>query len=104
MASDKDQSEERQKQASQQKLREAVGDAYAALQGQAAIQSFVAYTFEEAVSDQIDRISGTTSRLRPNELDRVKAVSQNLMQAVQATKKLPPSAFLTPDPQRDVNT
>jgi hypothetical protein len=104
VASDKDKSEERAQQTAQMKMRSAINDAYAALQGDAATQSFVAFTFEEAVDSQIERISGTSTRLRPNELDRVTAIQNNLTQAIQVIKQSPPSAFMAPDPTRDVNT
>jgi hypothetical protein len=102
--SKQDVSAERKKQADQMKMRRALDDAYGALEGQKNIQSFTAFTFEEALDNQIERISGTSSRLRPNELDRVSKVRENLTEAITAIKKAPPESFLPVSSTRDVNT
>lgn len=104
MASDQSKSEEREKQAAQMKLRRALDDAYGSLEGQRTTQSFLAFSFEEAMSNQIERISGASSRLRPNELDRVERIRSNLVTAVEAIKKIPPEAFMATVDGRDVNS
>lgn len=95
---------EQQKQQDQLKLRIALNDAYAALEGQKSVQSFLAFTFEEAISNQIDRLTGTSTRLRPNELDRVNNIQQTLTNAIAQIKQTPPEDFLEPNQGRDVNT
>lgn len=104
MATQQEQSEERQKQSAQMKMRRALDDAYGALEGQKCTQTFLAFSFEEALDNQIERISGTSTRLRPNEIDRVKRVRDSLTEAVAAIKQVPPEAFLIAIKGRDVNT
>ncbi len=104
MASEQDKLEERTKQTQQMKMRRALDAAYGALEGQKCIQSFTTYSFEEALDQQIEAISGTGSRLRPNELDRVERIRQDLVTAVASIKEVPPEAFLPKSEGRDVNT
>jgi len=85
-------------------MKVALNDAYAALLAQAATQSFIAFTFEEALTSQIASISGPSTRLRPNELDRITQIQSNLTQAISVIKQTPPADFLPPDASRDVNT
>ena len=84
--------------------RRALNNAYAALEGQRTVMTFQAFTFEDAVDLQIERIEGKGSRLRPNELERVDRIEQELLKAVAALKEVPPEEFLDADPDRDVNT
>lgn len=86
------------------KLRTAISDAYAAVEGYKSVQTFNAITFEDLADQQIERISGKDSQSRPNELNRVKRVVENLKQAVAQIKTLPPEAFADADKDRDVNT
>lgn len=104
MASNQAQSEERKKQALQMKMRRALDDSYAALEGQKNIQSFLAFSFEEALDNQIERISGADTRLRPNEITRVDRIKSNLTEAIASIKQIPPEAFLVAIKGRDVNT
>lgn len=83
-------------------MRRALDDAYGALEGQKATQAFLSFSFEEAMDNQIDRISGTSTRLRPNELDRVARIKSQLVEAVAAIKQVPPEAFMQKS-DRDVN-
>lgn len=91
-------------QARNTRLREALGDAYAALQAEKTIQSFSAFTFEEALDAQIERIEGAGTQLRPNELDRVDRILSQVTQAVDQIKSLPPESFAKAKPDEDVNT
>lgn len=84
--------------------RRAVNNAYAALEGEKTVQSFAAFTFEDALDLQIERIEGEGTQLRPNELERVDEIEKNLIKAVQELKEVPVEAFLEADPERDVNT
>jgi hypothetical protein len=86
------------------KEREALNDAYAALLGQQTTQSFVAFTFEEAMDAQIEAIEGKATTRRPNELGRVDAIEQRAIAAVATLKTIPPEKFVQPDATRDVNT
>lgn len=85
-------------------LRIALNEAYAAVEGQKLVQSFTAITFEELADAQIQRISGSDTPERPNELNRVQRTLNNITQAVAKIKALPDDAFATQDSSRDVNT
>jgi hypothetical protein len=86
------------------KQREALSNAYAALTGQQSIQAWTAFTFEEAMDAQIERIEGASTDKRPNELERVDKIEQDTLAAISALKDVPPEQFLEPDTDRDVNT
>ena len=85
-------------------LRSALNDAYAAIEGEKAVQSFSALTFEDLADQQIQRISGQDSQTRPNELNRIQQILNNVVQAATQIKALPPEAFQDSDPSRDVNS
>lgn len=84
--------------------REALNDAYAGLVGQQNIQTWSAFTFEEALDAQIEEITGASTNKRPNERDRVDRIEQNVLSAITQLKDTPPEQFLEPDPDKDVNT
>lgn len=84
--------------------REALNNAYAVLEGQKSVQSFSAFTFEEALDNQIELISGSSTTTRPNKLDYVKQVEQRLLTAVEQLKQVPPETFLEHSEDTDVNT
>lgn len=85
-------------------LRTAINDAYAAIQSAKTTQTFAALTFEDLLDQQIERISGASTQTRPNALDRVTQIVNNVQTAVMQLKNLPPEQFQQADPQRDVNT
>lgn len=84
--------------------REALSNAYAALTGQQSIQAWTAFTFEEAMDAQIERISGTSTDKRPNELERVDRIEQDTLSAIAALRDTPPEQFIEADAGQDVNT
>jgi hypothetical protein len=86
------------------KQRRAMNNAYAALLAQQNTNSFAAFTFEEAVDQQIERIEGKGTQIRPNLLTRVDRIESQLLQAVEELRKVPPDRFLERDPNEDVNT
>jgi hypothetical protein len=85
-------------------LRKAIASAYAFVEGQKAVQSFSALTFEDLVDQQIEQIEGKGTALRPNMLDRLDAIKNGVASAIEKIKQMPPEAFAKPDPQNDVNT
>jgi SPX domain protein involved in polyphosphate accumulation len=85
-------------------LRRQLSNAYAALLGDQTRQSFAAFTFEEALDAQIERIEGAGTSLRPNLLDRVSRVESQVVQAIQQLKDMRPEAFIKPEEGEDVNT
>lgn len=84
--------------------REALSNAYAALVGQQSIQGWTAFTLEEAMDAQIERIEGKSTDKRPNELERVDKIEQETIAAIAALRDIPPEKFLEPSPDSDVNT
>ncbi len=96
--------EDAQLQEQNLELRIAISDAYSAIEGYKAVQSFSALTFEELANAQILRIAGPDTQERPNELNRIKRVLDKVTQAVAKIKSMPPEAFQKSDPERDVNT
>jgi len=95
--------EEEDLQASHLRQREAINNAYAALLSQKCLQSFQAFTFEEALDQQSKRIDGDSTQLRPSELAKVDRIEQQLLAAVDQLKQVPPEQFLEPKPGEDVN-
>lgn len=85
-------------------LRQAIGDAYAAIESAKTTQTFAALTFEDLLDQQIERISGASTQLRPNALDRITQIVNNVTTAVTQIKALPPEQFQQSDATRDVNT
>jgi hypothetical protein len=85
-------------------LRSALNDAYAAVEGAKGVQTFTAYTFEDALSAQITDINGPGTDSRPNELQSIQNILNNVMQAAQQIQAMPADQFADPDSQRDVNT
>lgn len=104
MATEQDKGVDNAGQVRNTREREALSNAYAALLGQQSIQSWTAFTFEEAVDAQIELIEGAATDKRPNELGRVDRIEQDCLAAVAALRELPPEQFLEPDPEQDVNT
>lgn len=86
------------------RLRRDLSNAYASLQGEQTSKSFSAYTFEEALDAQIERIEGEGTKLRPNLLERVDNIESRVLQAVNQIKEMPPEDFIQKDEEQDVNT
>jgi hypothetical protein len=96
--------EEEGGQAREIRLRRAVGDAYAQLVGGQNVQSFMSFTFEDALDLQIEQIEGQGTDIRPNLLGRLELVEQQVVKAVEEIKALPANAFKRSDPNTNVNT
>jgi hypothetical protein len=80
-----------------------IGNAYASLLGSATNQTFAAYTFEDALSQQITAIQGPGDDAHPNQLNAVARILSQLTQAVDEVSKIDPSQFQQSDDQ-NVNT
>lgn len=70
-----------------------IQNGYAALLGEQTSQTFSAYTFEEALDQQIEAISGKGTDAHPNQLDRVARIKSQLIGSVDQVLKLDPSNF-----------
>lgn len=85
-------------------LRKAINNAYAFVEGQKLVQSFSAVTFEELLDQQIERIEGASTVQKPNELERIERIEQDVLSAVDKIKKLPDDAFKKTPEEGGVNT
>ncbi|OGF52926.1 MAG: hypothetical protein A2Z21_01840 [Candidatus Fraserbacteria bacterium RBG_16_55_9] len=104
MATTKEKNEQDDQQSRSIFQREALNNAYAALLGQQNIQTFSAFTFEDALDQQIKRIEGEGTKLRPNLLERTDNIYKSLVAAVEQIRQIPPEDFLDPDSKKDANT
>jgi hypothetical protein len=84
--------------------RQALSDVYSALEAEKTINSFSAFTLEEALDAQIERISGQSTKLRPNVLERVDSMESKLLQAAEQLKATNPEDFVEKNENGDVNT
>lgn len=104
MAKNAEQNEEVRLQQLHLSQRRALNNGYAALVAQQATQTFLAFTFEDAVDLRIEAIEGEGGQLRPNLLERVDRIENEILSAVEKLKEVPPEQFLESDDRRDVNT
>lgn len=104
MGTEKDQNTNDTGQSRNIREREALSNAYGALVGQQNIQGWLAFTVEEALDAQIERIEGKSSQKRPNELERVDKIEQETLSAIRALRDTPPEQFLESNTDQDVNT
>ena len=58
--------------------RRALNNAYASLVADQNIQTFHAFTFEEAVADFIESTEGEGTQLRPSKMDRVDQIANDV--------------------------
>lgn len=86
------------------KLRTIVASAYAAVVGQQQVQTFAAITFEELAAQEIDRLNGKGTNGRPNALQQIQRIANDLQSVATQIMNTDPSAFLIPDTNNDVNT
>jgi len=104
MANEKNANDDEAKEELSDQLRRSVASAYAFVQGQETTESFSALTFEECLDAQIQRIEGPGTDIRPNVLDRIKKVKEDILSAISQIKQLPDSFFKTPNDGEDAVT
>ena len=104
MATNDQELQEQKQQRDNIKLRTALNASYAVLEGSKYTNSVLAFSFEEAVDQQIQRLEGPGTSLRPAEIERVDQIEQQLLKAVEEIKQIPPELFLSRLQSRDVNT
>lgn len=85
------------KDSAKQKVREDISNAYAAIKGREQTQSAQAFTYEEALDQQIKAIEGKDTPLRPNALTRISKIEANLRATVETLRGWPEDAFLKPE-------
>jgi len=86
------------------RYREVLANAYGFVEGQKAVQSFSALTPEDLMDRFIERVSGKDTQSRPNVLNRIAKVKNDILASVAKIKALPSDAFRAHDPTKDVNT
>lgn len=87
-----------------QELRRAVANAYGFVMGQETTESFSCITFEELLDQQIQRIEGPGTDIRPNVLDRIKKTREDLIAAVGKIRQQPDDFFKPPEDKEKVVT
>jgi len=83
MPTEEELSQEQDNQEVRQRIRRALNNAYAFVRGRESVNSFTAYTFEDALDDQIERIEGSGTVLRPNEKERVERIYKDVLAAAE---------------------
>lgn len=102
--SNEEQNQDAERQLKTIRQREAFNNAYASLVAQQSVQSFTAFTFEEALDQNIERIEGEGTELHPNQLVRVQRIKDNVLQAIEEVRQVDPEEFRLKDSTQDVNT
>jgi hypothetical protein len=85
-------------------LRQNINDAYAFVEGSKTTQTFAALTFEDLMDAQITTLTGPDTATRPNPLNRVTQILQNITNTVSQIKALPDDAFQARDDTDSTNT
>lgn len=100
----KDPAEADQAQEKATDFREKLQNAYSFVEGAKATQSFSALTPEDCFDRFIERIEGKDTPQRPNVLNRLEKVKNDVLATVAQVKAMPPEAFREAKPDQDVNT
>lgn len=90
-------------QAQADEFRERLQNAYTFVEAQKTTQSFSALTPEDCFDRFIERVSGKDTQARPNVLNRITKVKNEVLASVEKIKALPPESFRKPKPTEDAN-
>lgn len=76
-------------------MREVIGRAYSFVRGKQYTETIANITYEELLDAAIDRIEGTKGRsdVRGTKLDRITKIKEEISNAVDTVKKLPPAQW-----------
>lgn len=85
-------------------FRESIGNAYVFIEGRKTAQTFAAQTPEDLMKVFVERVSGAKRGLRSNMYDRYQKIRDDVLAAVEQIRKIPPSAFVNPPMEKNVNT
>lgn len=102
MAKDPAEADPQQEQATE--FRERLQNAYSFVEGQKTTQSFAALTPEDCFDQFIERVSGKDTQSRPNVINRITKIKNEVLATIEKVKAMPPEAFRDPKPEEDVNT
>ena len=92
MTTEEEQSQEERDQQQRQRIRAALNNAYAFVLGQQSVRSFAAFTFNDALDLQTERLEGAGTDIRPNEQDRITRIYTKVLAAIEDVEDFP-----TPD-------
>ncbi len=104
MPSQQERALEEKAQARQQRQRQALNNAYATILADQNTQTFLNFGFEEALDLQIEEIEGESTKVRPNALERLDGIEQQVATAVEQLKAVPDEAFQAANEEEDANT
>lgn len=96
--------EDEQSQRTAEAYRELLSNAYAFVEGQKLIQTTSALTPEDLYDRFIERISGKDTQSRPNVLNRIEKLKNDMIASIEKIKAINPEDFRQPDAGQDVNT
>jgi hypothetical protein len=85
-------------------IRVSLHDAFTFVESYKSAQSFSAFTAEEAHDRFIERVEGRGTPYRPNVIDRIDRIGQNISAVVAKVKAMPDEAFRRHEAKNDVNT
>jgi hypothetical protein len=85
-------------------LRQELSNAYAFVRGQEVADSFLAITFEEVLDQQISRIEDPGTDIRPNVIDRITKIKENILAAVETITAMPEDFFKKYEASEDAVT
>jgi hypothetical protein len=91
-------------QGQSESYRGVLASAYAYVEAQKSVQTLSAISPEELYDRFVERISGPDTQARPNVLNRIAKIRNEIIAATEKIKALPPEAFRIPDFTKDVNT
>ena len=104
MPSKQEQAQEETSQQRSTRQRTALNNAYAFVLSDRNTQAFLNFGFEEALDLQIEQIEGEGTQTRPNQLERVKRIVEQVTTAVEQLKAVPDEAFQEANEFEDANT
>jgi hypothetical protein len=102
VAKDPAEADSAQEQATE--FRKTLQDAFSFIEGQKITQSFSALTPEDCFDRYIERIEGKDTTARPNVLNRIAKVRNEVLASIEKIKAMPPEAFREARSDEDVNT
>ena len=85
-------------------IRISLHNAFTFVESYKSAQSFSAFTVEEAHDRFIERVEGKGTPFRPNVIDRIDRIGQNISAVISMVKAMPDDAFRRHDAKDDVNT
>lgn len=96
--------EDDKRQGQADEYREVLSSAFAFVEGQKSTHSFATLTPEDCMDRFIERISGKDTPTRPNVLNRIAKIKNEVLATIAQVKSMPDGAFRKQSDATDVNT